>query len=185
MAPGIRLLCPASRAELKDMLRWAVNEFDGPVAIRYPRGGDGEYTRSVWDPTKCVETLREGKDCAILTYGTLVNQALKSAEILAQKGVEAAVISLKAIAPLPVEALIEALGGIRHLIIAEESFSEAAIADTLSCLLRQTGENYRMDSIDLGSHYAPHGDMASLYKHYGLDGASIAYFILEVRKIED
>jgi 1-deoxy-D-xylulose-5-phosphate synthase len=185
LAPGMTVLCPASRAELKDMLRWAVNEYDGPVAIRYPRGGDGEYTQSVFDPTKCVDVLRGGKDCAIVTYGTLVNQALKSAQLLAQKGVEAAVISLKAIAPLPVDALVDALGGIRHLIVAEEAFSQAAIADTLSCRLRQTGENYRVDSLDLGSHYVPHGDMASLYKHYGLDGASIADFILEVRKIED
>ena len=185
MVPGIRLLCPASRAELKEMLRWAVKEYDGPVAIRYPRGGDGEYTGSVWDPTRCAATIREGKDCAIITYGSLVNEALKSAELLAQKGVEASVISLKTIVPLPMYALREAIGDVRHLVFAEEAFSEAAIHHTLACQLQQTGENYRIDSIDLGSQYMPHGDMASLYKHYGLDGQSIADHILEVRKIED
>ena len=38
---------------------------------------------------------------------------------------------------------------------------------------------------DLGREYVPHGDMASLYKHYGLDGQSIADHILEVGQIED
>jgi 1-deoxy-D-xylulose-5-phosphate synthase len=115
----------------------------------------------------------------------MVNQALKSAEILAQQGVEASVISLKTIAPLPVEALREALAEIRHLIIAEESFSEAGIHDALARRLQEMGEAYRIDYIDLGSQYVPHGDMASLYKHYGLDGQSIADHILEVRKIEN
>ena len=185
MAPGIRLLCPASRAELKDMLCWAVNEYDGPVAIRYPRGGDGEYTRSVWNPTRCVDTLRGGKDCAIVTYGTMVNQALKSGDILAQKGVEAAVISLKTLAPLPVGELMEALGGIRHVFVAEEAFSEAAVHDVLSCRIRELDDGVRVYGMDLGSGYMTHGDMASLYKHYGLDGQSIADFIWEVRKIEN
>lgn len=37
--PGMTVLCPASFAELRDMLEYAVYEVKGPVAIRYPRGG--------------------------------------------------------------------------------------------------------------------------------------------------
>ena len=185
MVPGIRLLCPASRAELKDMLRWAVNEYDGPVAIRYPRGGDGEYTRSMWNPAVCVETLRSGTDCAIVTYGTMVNQALKSANLLAEKGVEASVISLKSISPIPFDELDGALREIKHIVIAEEAFAEAAIHNSMACHLRALPGIRRIDCLDLGREYVPHGDMASLYKHYGLDGQSIADHILEVGQIED
>ena len=38
--PGMKILCPASMAEQKQMLTWAAEHFDGPVAVRYPRGGD-------------------------------------------------------------------------------------------------------------------------------------------------
>ena len=38
-APGMTVLCPASLEEQKAMLRWAVQDYNGPVAIRYPRGG--------------------------------------------------------------------------------------------------------------------------------------------------
>ena len=42
--PGMSVWCPASFAEMKQMLRRAVIDQDGPVAIRYPRGGEGRYT---------------------------------------------------------------------------------------------------------------------------------------------
>ena len=41
--PGMTVLCPASFAELRTMLRQAVLERTGPVAVRYPRGGEGAY----------------------------------------------------------------------------------------------------------------------------------------------
>nr|WP_273482110.1 hypothetical protein [Dysosmobacter welbionis] len=41
--PGFTVLCPSSFAELRRMLRQALFEIDGPVAVRYPRGGEGDY----------------------------------------------------------------------------------------------------------------------------------------------
>ena len=184
MAPGIKLLCPASREELKDMLRWAVKEYDGPVAIRYPRGGDGAYTRSVWDPTNCVDVCRPGKDIAVVTYGTLVNQVLEAAEMASQKGVEAAVIRLQQIAPLPLEALQQVLRHYRRVVIVEEATEASAIHDVLACHLRENTQVPRICSRDLGSAYVPHGSMTDLYKQYGLDAASIADLILEVDQVE-
>ena len=52
--PGMTLLAPASCAELEAMLDFAVNECDGPVAIRYPRGGDGSYTGAQFDDSGIV-----------------------------------------------------------------------------------------------------------------------------------
>ena len=39
--PDMKVFCPASFAELRTMLRRAVQEETGPVAVRYPRGGGG------------------------------------------------------------------------------------------------------------------------------------------------
>ena len=41
--PGFTVLCPASFAELRTMLHQALFEIDGPVAVRYPRGGRGRF----------------------------------------------------------------------------------------------------------------------------------------------
>ena len=184
LVPGMTILCPASCAELKEMLSWAVNDFDGPVAIRYPRGGDGEYIKSLWDPANSVVTCRSGTDCAIVTYGTMINQALCAADMLAEKGISASVISLKQIVPLPISALKTAISGIKHILIAEEVSADAAIHDTLSCYLRESCCVERIDCLNLGNAYVPHGDMHSLHHCYGLNSTAIAEKILEVQKVE-
>lgn len=181
MVPGMTVLCPSSRAELKDMLRWAVNDFNGPVAVRYPRGGDGIYTASRWDPTNPVEICRNGKNMAIVTYGTMVNQALIAADILEAEGVQSAVITLKQVCPLPVDGIKSLLDGFSHILVVEEVAAEASIHDAIARIYPEKQVNF----LNLGNAYVPHGDMASLYKHYGLDGQSIAESILEVLKIEN
>ena len=181
MVPGRTVLCPSSRAELKDMLRWAVNDFNGPVAVRYPRGGDGIYTASRWDPTNPVEICRNGKNMAIVTYGTMVNQALIAADILEAEGVQSAVITLKQVCPLPVDGIKSLLDGFSHILVVEEVAAEASIHDAIARIYPEKQVNF----LNLGNAYVPHGDMASLYKHYGLDGQSIAESILEVLKIEN
>ena len=76
--PGMTVLCPANFGELREMLRRAVEDYDGPVAVRFPRGGEGNYRETCGDEAFTV--LREGADCTIVTYGPLVDQALKAAD---------------------------------------------------------------------------------------------------------
>ena len=78
--PGFTVLCPASFAELRRMVRQALFEISGPVAVRYPRGGEGAYQED--RSQGVIARLREGADAAILTYGVLVNQALAAADLL-------------------------------------------------------------------------------------------------------
>ena len=63
--PGMRILNPASLAEQKDMLRWAVRDYDGPVAIRYPRGTEGSYAMSPGRHRGSPDYLRlDSRQCA-------------------------------------------------------------------------------------------------------------------------
>ncbi len=179
-APGMKVLAPASRAELREMMRWAVNECSGPVAVRYSRGGDGQYTGSAWDPCSGVVAHRSGKDCAIITYGTLLNNALGAAEILSEEGIDASVIRLTRLNPLPVEGLEAAFSGIDRVLIVEEAAAGAGIHESLAWELRQRSPECRVDAIDLGREYVTHGSVAKLYETYGLDPQSIANKVREV-----
>ena len=57
------------------MLTWAVDQQDGPVAIRYPRGGDRGYSESGWNGIASAVCHRSGTDATILTYGTMLENA--------------------------------------------------------------------------------------------------------------
>ena len=179
--PGMTVLCPASVAELKDMMRWAVLEHNGPVAVRYPRGGDGNYKESAWTPDSSFVCHRSGNDCAIITYGTMVNNALEAAEILSKRGIEASVIRLTML-QRSVDALPQELfSGCAHAVILEETCTGSGIYESVAQMLRSS--NVR--SIDLGHKFATHGNIDSLYKHYGLDANSVADRLEEVLKVEN
>lgn len=178
--PGMRILCPASCEELKDMLRWAVKEYDGPVALRYPRGGDGMITESAFEEGKGVHCHRKGKDIVLLTYGTLTNQALECADLLAQQGIEATVLRLLTVHPLPVDKIAEQIGNCRHILIAEEACAGSGIHEALTWELMKKIQNLNIHAIDLGSHFVTHGSLDKLYKVNGLDSESMKEKALEV-----
>lgn len=184
-APNMTILCPASLAELSDMLRWAVQKHDGPIAVRYPRGGNGKYAENQWDQSEPVVTHRNGKECAIITYGKLVNNALDAAEILAQSGVDAAVIRLTRIHPLPVDALAAALADHRFAVMIEECCEGSGIYASAAWELRGRVPGCRFDHLDLGDKFTTHGAMDALYHASGLDADSIANYVQEVLKVEN
>ncbi len=178
-APGLTLLAPISCAELKDMLTWAIEEHSGPVAIRYPRGGDGEYQRSDWFPPATVVTHRYGKNAAIVTYGRLTNNAIVAADLLAEQGIDVSVFRLISLAPINYNDLRKALNGIRNVIVVEET--SVGIHEELAYNL---GDAYSVSCSDLGCAYITHGSLSELYDMYGLNPQAIADVVKEVLGIE-
>ena len=190
MVPGMTVLCPASLREQTDMLRWAVNEHCGPVAIRYPRGGNRQLTDSRWkaQPEVAKNGLlavhRDGADAIILTYGLLTDNALAAATLLQEAGMSCGVVRLLSVAPLPMKALEEAIRSCRNVFIIEECCTGCGIRQDIAWHLKANLPNCRVHGIDLGDGFVRHGDMRSLYAHYGLDGSSIAERIKEVLRHE-
>lgn len=177
-APGMKILCPATKAELSAMLRWAVEEQDGPVAIRYPRGGEsGGVDAPVWENDGVV-CHREGKDVTILTYGTLTAEAIRASEILADKGVEVTVLRLQRVDTFAIKTIMEGMSSSRKMVVMEEVCAHSGIKEALSMELPSCD----VYGIDLGHRYVTHGSLRELYRSCGLDGQSIADYILEELK---
>ena len=182
LAPGITVLNPVCREELQAMLYWAAFEQNGPVAIRYPRGGDGLITEACWKNGNVV-TYRGGKDGLIVTYGNLANEALKAADILAQQGVHISVMRLLQIHPLPMEQIVKLYDGQKHILIAEEAIG--GMAPDLAWQMHQHFPGAIIETADLGEKYVSHGSVAELYHAYSLDGAGLAQRFMEVRSREN
>ena len=169
------------------MLRWAVCDCTGPVAVRYPRGSDRDYTASAWNGEMGTEggicCHRAGEDATIITYGSLLQNAMEAAEQLEEKGISAKVIRLLTLEPLPVRQIADALSQQHRVFIMEESCG-CGIADSLTCQLRSLIPDAQIHKIDLGHQYITHGSISQLYSHYGLDGASVAAYVTEVCSCE-
>ncbi len=188
-APGLKVLCPGSCQELRDMLSWAVNRYDGPVAIRYPRGGDRYPLAPAWEDsfgeTGGVVCCRSGKDATIITYGTLTGNAMAAADILEKQGISVAVLRLLTVSPMPYEQIAAMVSENPCVVIMEETSGNCGIGETLSVQLYNRISHCRVHALDLGKRYVTHGSISALYSHCGLDGQSVADYILEVRSLEN
>lgn len=187
-APGMMILCPASLTEQKEMLKWAVEKYDGPVAIRYPRGGNRGYEGNKWDFRPEFKTAgalachRMGDDVTLITYGVTLDNTMKAAELLSQQGIEATVLRLLTVEPLPVYNVLTMMSKTQHVVVIEETAGGCGIREALAWELQHLRPGIQVDGIDLGHQFITHGDMNSLYQHYGLDAQSIAKFVQEVRQ---
>ncbi len=181
--PGMRILNPASLAEQKDMLRWAVGDYDGPVAIRYPRGTEGRYYKeSGWHGLEgsLVQCHREGTEVALITYGSTLDNVLAAAEQLKKQGIEASVLRLLSVWPLPAEELAARLEKIPQAVVIEETASGSGIRESLGWTLEEILPECKIHGIDLGGDFVPHGSLKELYRRCGLDSDSIAAYVRKV-----
>ena len=176
--PGMQILCPASFAELRAMLRHAVTEMTGPVAIRYPRGGEGQWTQMAGVDGTTV--IQEGTDVTLVAYGTMVDQVLQAAQLLEQRGHSVAVVKLNSIRPLdmgPIRRLCEQTG---RLIVAEECNDSGCVGRTIISELALAGVPVKAALVNLGDQFVPQGSVAQLREMTGIDGAGICQKAMEV-----
>ena len=176
--PGMTVLCPASFSELHDMLGFAIKEVKGPVALRYPRGGEGEYTGSSLAPEQLI---RPGNDLTLVCYGTMVNQALAAAEILEKQGIGAEIIKLGWIRPNSFTMTLNSLGKTGRLLVAEEACAPGSVGEQLAAAAAENAITLKeIKLLNLGDGIVPQGSVQELLHDYGLDGEGIARSALEI-----
>ena len=172
LVPGMQILCPANRAELSRMLEQALFEMTGPVAVRYPRGGDGRFAE-----LNDRAVIRPGRDLTLCGYGTTVNTLLDAADLLAEQGIEAEVLRLRQIKPL--EASWKASAAkTGALLMVEECPSHCGVYDELAADPAMSGVKKKV--LDLGPGFTQHGSNAELLARAGLDAKSIAALAIDL-----
>lgn len=177
-APGMTVLCPSSYPELEAMLRHAIYEVKGPVAVRYPRGGQGDYQEDS-GPVKTA-VLRTGKDITLTSYGITINGLLDCAKRLEADGIQAEVIKLNTITPLDLEPLVESVRKTGRLLTAEECAPGNCVGQRIAAGLLERGVSAQTVLVNTGPDFVTHGSVAQLRALCGLDGASLYKKALEV-----
>lgn len=170
--PGMQILCPSSFAELKEMLRYAVLKLSGPVAVRYPRGGEGTLRRSCGVTGTAV--LRDGGDLTLVAYGTMVNEALKAAELLETQGISARVLKLNSVRPLDMDTVRNSAAQTGRLLIAEECVDTGCVGRRIASELVLNGcTGVKVVLSNLGDHFITQGSVAQLRALCGIDAEAL------------
>lgn len=177
--PGMKVLAPASHIELQQMLSWSVNHYDGPVAIRYPRGSEGAYVTTDWDADDQSKPTvhRAGENATLLCYGTMVNTCMDAAAIAYERGIDLGVLRLTELSKLNAGKIADAMGNSKYLIIPEETAANCGIREKIAYEMAKCRPDIHVDGMDLGDGFVPHGDRNKLMEMLGVDALSIADYV--------
>ena len=163
------------------MLRQALFSLEGPVAIRYPRGGEGVYRED--SSREPLVRLRAGGDVTLLGYGILVNQLLEAAELLAADGIQAEVLKLNQISPLNLETLGSFFDNTRRLLVLEDAMGVGCVGQRVTAILAEAGRLPSQVILkNMGKTFASEGSVPELYHSFGLDAAGVAEAVREAMR---
>lgn len=105
MIPNMKILCPADGNQLEEMLEYAVHQYDGPIAIRYPRGSSQGNHLRLKPFTGKNTVLSVGKDVTILAVGAMLDTGIEAARLLREHGFDAGVTAINVVKPMDAAAV--------------------------------------------------------------------------------
>jgi 1-deoxy-D-xylulose-5-phosphate synthase len=176
--PGMTVAAPRDADELIGLLRLGIEWNGGPFCIRIPRDAVPALPKPVAEVPAVEygtwETLRQGKDVAILAVGTMVQPALAAAEALQREGVGATVVNARFVKPLDERTLERLFPHHSHLLTVEEGTVVNGFGSYVRAYVAGRWPGVRGASLGLPDAFVEHGERGELLAELGLDSDGIA-----------
>jgi len=179
--PNMVIMAPKDTEEMQRMTRFALAYEAGPIAVRYPRGGQEPLPNP--SPVKeganeimlgRAEIMREGRDVALFGLGVGVKIALDAADLLAEQGVHATVINARFCKPLDVETILGAARRCGAVVTIEDGVARGGFGTAVLELLAEHNLLVPTTIVGLPDHFVEHGPVPVLRKLAGLTAEETA-----------
>lgn len=180
--PNMTILSPKNRYEMEAAFNFAY-EWNGPVAIRYPRGTACDEWKEFQAPMEWgkSEILHKGSGIAILAVGNMLEEAQKVYDILKDKGHEPTLVNVRFVKPLDCK-LLEELERTHSLICTmEENVRSGGYGQAAGAYLKEAGSgNAEFLSFAIEDRFVEHGSIPELRQILGLDAEHMAERIIDL-----
>ena len=167
--PNMTILAPANFKELELMLDYAV-KFDGPIAIRYPRGGE---TAIDYKPPKIEKNkatlVASGSDLTILTIGNTLQKGIELSNKLKKKKISCDVINTRFLKPLDEKTILNSITKTKKVITIEDNLLKGGLSDAILELINKNKLNINIKSFGYDDTFVTHGSNSELEELYHLD----------------
>ena len=174
MIPNMTVMAPKNKWELSDMMKFAV-KYDGPIAIRYPRGeaydGLEEYREPVIKGHS--EVIYEGKEIALLAVGSMVKTAVQVREMLLQDKINPTLVNARFVKPLDKKMLDRLAKEHKILVTMEENVAAGGFGSQVADYMRREHPEVKILTIALPDSFIEHGNPEKLKEKAGIDAVSV------------
>jgi len=179
--PNMMVLSPADAVETKAAVKFAAAH-QGPVYIRITRTS----METIFDENKYkfdlkAKIVKEGTDVTIVSTGETLIEAIKAADILAEQGISAEVLSVPVIKPLDCDTIVESAKKTNQVVTLE---NHSIIGGLGGAVCECLSENYPVKVKRIGTNdvFGQSGQYKELMAEYGLTAAKVAPKIFEFLK---
>lgn len=169
--PNFVVMAPKNFEELEKMLEYSIN-LNSPVAIRYPRGGEGNVKFEKCQDIKLgkAEVIKKGRDLTIIAIGKMVERAAQVAQLLQQDDINAEVINARFLKPLDKETILKSVQKTRKVVTIEDGILKGGLGSAvIECINNSNLEDIKVKTFGYDDCFVKHGKVEEIEKKYGLD----------------
>lgn len=177
--PNMTLMSPKNKWEFSDMIKFAI-DFDGPIAIRYPRGEAYDGLSKMRAPIVLgkSETIYDEEGVCLIAFGSMVKTAVTVRDMLKERGYHCTLINARFAKPLDTEMLDQAVKEHKLLVTMEENVKSGGFGEQVMEYIGECGYDTRLLNIAISDEYVEHGNVEILYREVGIDAESIVKKII-------
>ena len=174
--PNMTVMAPKNAKELTEMLHFAL-QFQGPIAIRYPRGTAYQGFSEKQEPIeygKAEILIEEPGTIALLALGSMVSTGEHIVEKMAKKGVNLSLVNARFAKPIDTE-ILDRLSekGYRKILTLEEGVRAGGFGEAVLSYMEAHHKDIFVENITLPDAYVEHGDVSTLREMLKIDSDSI------------
>ena len=173
--PNMSVMAPKNLWELRRQLEFAVTQFEGPIAIRYPRGQAYRGLKEFDSPIEYGkgEILYKGQEIALLAVGSMVSTAEHVRDKLKEEGVDCTLANGRFVKPVDKELVRELARAHRLIVTLEENVLQGGFGLQVTALIHQWEPRVKVLNIALPDTYVEHGNVSLLRESLGIDSDSV------------
>jgi len=162
--PGLKVIVPSNPYDAKGLLKSAIRDDDPTIFMESEQmyGDKGEVPEDEYIiPIGKAEVKKVGKDVTIVSFGKIIKEVFKAAEILKQENIEVEIIDLRTIRPLDCDTIIESIKKTNRLVIVEESWPFGNISTEITYQVQNIAFDYldapviKINTADTPAPYSP------------------------------
>lgn len=178
--PNMTVMSPKHKWELADMIRYAV-DFEGPIAIRYPRGTAFDEYREFREPIYYgrSEMIYREKDIAVLSVGHMFEEAVEIRKLLKEEGMSCTLVNARFVKPFDEECIRELARTHSLIVTIEENVKTGGFGERVQAFAGQAALDIKVLNVALPDEYVEHGSIEVLRKETGIDPWSVVCRIRE------
>lgn len=173
--PNMTVLSPKNGWELEEMLDFAVNRWNGPIAVRYPRGTAETAFTENREPVAYgkAELIQDGRKIAVLAEGHMLKTAAETVKRLEKDGYQPMLVNMRFISPLDGEMLLRAAEQCAYIFTVEDNLGKGGLGSRVLEFYSGRRQTVSVTSFAFPDCYIEQGTQAQLFARHGLDAEGI------------